>query len=86
VPTVNQVSDLLTGLQDARFGDVEVCELLQRAYKPVAERLRPADRMVAHTGFLIFARRLEHSQPTEDVDVRVLSVDSDVADTEIDAD
>jgi len=29
-----------------------------RYYKPVAERLRPTDRMVAHTGFLIFARAI----------------------------
>ena len=27
-----------------------------RHYKPVATRLRPTDRMVAHTGYLIFAR------------------------------
>ncbi|MGE5139035.1 MAG: putative signal transducing protein, partial [Rudaea sp.] len=36
--------------------EVEVCELLQRFFKPNAERLRPSDRMVAHTGYLIFAR------------------------------
>ena len=35
---------------------LEVCELLLRYYKPVPERLRPTDRMVAHTGYLIFAR------------------------------
>jgi tRNA (adenine57-N1/adenine58-N1)-methyltransferase len=27
-----------------------------RHYKPIATRLRPTDRMVAHTGYLIFAR------------------------------
>jgi tRNA (adenine57-N1/adenine58-N1)-methyltransferase len=63
VPTANQVSDLLVGLEQQAFRDVEVCELLLRSYKPVAERLRPADRMVAHTGYLIFARRLAQAPP-----------------------
>lgn len=57
LPTTNQVQDLLAGLESAPFGDIEVLELLLRRYKPVAERLRPDDRMVAHTGFLVFARR-----------------------------
>jgi len=30
-----------------------------RYYKPEPERIRPTDRMVAHTGFLIFGRRIE---------------------------
>jgi tRNA (adenine57-N1/adenine58-N1)-methyltransferase catalytic subunit len=29
---------------------------LLRTYKPVPDRLRPADTMNAHTGFLVFAR------------------------------
>jgi tRNA (adenine57-N1/adenine58-N1)-methyltransferase len=55
LPTSNQVSRFLTALEQYHFRHVEVCELLLRFYKPVAERLRPADRMVAHTGYLIFA-------------------------------
>ncbi|MBN1668443.1 MAG: tRNA (adenine-N1)-methyltransferase, partial [Anaerolineales bacterium] len=58
LPTTNQVSLLLTALEANHFGFVEVCEILLRYYKPIASRLRPADRMVAHTGFLIFARAL----------------------------
>jgi tRNA (adenine57-N1/adenine58-N1)-methyltransferase catalytic subunit len=58
VPTTNQVSALVEGLQEHRYFDVEVEELLLRAYKPVADRLRPADTMVGHTGYLIFARRI----------------------------
>lgn len=59
VPTTNQVSDLVAGLKRHCFGDVEVAELLLRDYKPVPERLRPADTMVGHTGYLIFARRID---------------------------
>ncbi len=58
VPTTNQVSDLLRGLEANGFLDLEVQELLLRNYKPLADRLRPADRMVAHTGFLVFARKV----------------------------
>jgi tRNA (adenine57-N1/adenine58-N1)-methyltransferase len=56
VPTTNQVSVLLSALEREQFEFVEVCELSLRYYKPVPERLRPTDRMVAHTGYLIFAR------------------------------
>jgi tRNA (adenine57-N1/adenine58-N1)-methyltransferase len=56
VPTTNQVVDLLGGLQRSGFGAVEVEEILLRPYKPVPGRLRPVDRMVAHTGYLVFAR------------------------------
>jgi tRNA (adenine57-N1/adenine58-N1)-methyltransferase len=63
VPTFNQVSTLLQALRRESFAFIEVCELLLRYYKPEPARLRPTDRMVAHTGFLTFARRIE---PGED--------------------
>jgi len=59
VPTFNQVETLLYSLRQEHFAFIEVCELLMRYYKPEPTRLRPTDRMVAHTGFLIFARRIE---------------------------
>ncbi len=65
VPTTNQVSTLLIGLQRSGFEFVEVCEVLIRYYKPVPERLRPTDRMIAHTGFLIFARAVRRSTVEE---------------------
>ena len=58
LPTAGQVSDLLRGLEANGFADLEVEELLLRPYKPSADRLRPADRMVAHTGYLVFARKV----------------------------
>ncbi len=58
LPTTNQVSHVLDALEEADFGLIEVEELLLRQYKAVSARLRPMDRMVAHTGYLIFARAL----------------------------
>ena len=56
LPTTNQVSLLLIALKREGYGFIDVCEVILRYYKPVPERLRPTDRMVAHTGYLIFAR------------------------------
>jgi tRNA (adenine57-N1/adenine58-N1)-methyltransferase len=64
VPTFNQVEKLLYVLRREHFAFIEVCELLMRYYKPEPTRLRPTDRMVAHTGYLTFGRRIE---PSEDV-------------------
>jgi len=58
LPTTNQVPSLLHALYYHNFAFTEVCEILLRFYKPNPERLRPTDRMVAHTGFLIFARKM----------------------------
>jgi tRNA (adenine57-N1/adenine58-N1)-methyltransferase len=58
LPTANQVSRLIGALEETHFGLIEVEELLLRPYKAVSARLRPMDRMVAHTGYLIFARAL----------------------------
>ena len=59
IPTFNQVEKTLMALRQNSFAFVEVCELLLRYYKPEPARIRPTDRMVAHTGFLVFARRIE---------------------------
>jgi tRNA (adenine57-N1/adenine58-N1)-methyltransferase len=63
IPTFNQVEKTLQALRQDKFAFVEVCELLLRYYKPEPARIRPTDRMVAHTGFLVFGRRIE---PGED--------------------
>ena len=62
LPTVNQVEKTLLALRMHRFAFIEVCEMLLRYYKPEPTRFRPTDRMVAHTGFLVFARRIEPSE------------------------
>ena len=62
VPTFNQIEKLLYALRREHFAFIEVCELLMRYYKPEPTRLRPTDRMIAHTGYLTFARRIELSE------------------------
>jgi tRNA (adenine57-N1/adenine58-N1)-methyltransferase catalytic subunit len=71
LPTTNQVSKLLIALHRENFAFIDVCEILLRYYKAVPERLRPTDRMVAHTGFLIFARSIqEGALPAEEDQIR----------------
>jgi tRNA (adenine57-N1/adenine58-N1)-methyltransferase len=62
IPTFNQVEKTLLALRQRKFAFIEVCEIFLRYYKAEPARLRPTDRMVAHTGFLIFARRVEPSE------------------------
>lgn len=59
IPTFNQVEKTLIALKVNKFAFVEVCEIMLRHYKSDPARIRPVDRMVAHTGYLIFARRIE---------------------------
>ncbi|MDW8066328.1 MAG: tRNA (adenine-N1)-methyltransferase [Aquificaceae bacterium] len=56
LPTANQVSALLKEMEHI-FCSIEVVEILHRHYKVNPERLRPQDTMVAHTGYLVFARK-----------------------------
>ena len=65
LPTTEQISLLLKGMETGPFDDIEVEEVFVRGWKPVADRLRPNDRMVAHTGFLVFARIQERSPEFE---------------------
>jgi len=61
-PTFNQIEKTLYALRQNNFAFLEVCEILLRYFKHEPSRLRPTDRMVAHTGFLVFARRIEPSE------------------------
>ena len=76
VPTTNQVQDILRALEPAGFGLIEVEEVITRSYKPVAERLRPKDRMIAHTGFLIFARAIIKPEPQPNAPAAADAVDT----------
>lgn len=58
-PNVSQVQRFFDGLRELQgFGMLEAYELLQRGWTVRGRSMRPSHRMVAHTGFLCFARRL----------------------------
>jgi tRNA (adenine57-N1/adenine58-N1)-methyltransferase len=58
-PNVSQVQRFFDCLREVRgFGMLEAFELLQRGWTVRGRSMRPSHRMVAHTGFLCFARRL----------------------------
>lgn len=57
LPTANQVERTLPVLRHNGFLLIDVVEIWLRHYQPEADRFRPVDRMVAHTGYLIFARK-----------------------------
>jgi tRNA (adenine57-N1/adenine58-N1)-methyltransferase len=64
LPNTNQVYILLKELQAQSFAYLEVSEILLRYYRADPARLRPVDRMVAHTGYLIFGRKISFPDPT----------------------
>jgi tRNA (adenine57-N1/adenine58-N1)-methyltransferase len=66
-PTTNQVIRLLGALDKHGFSFIEVVEVFLRYYRTVSHRLRPVDRMVAHTGYLVFGRPMlvDPDQPAE---------------------
>ncbi|MEO5888111.1 MAG: tRNA (adenine-N1)-methyltransferase [Anaerolineales bacterium] len=69
IPTFNQVEKTLYSLRRNKYAFLEVCEILLRYYQPEPSRLRPTDRMVAHTGFLVFARKIEPSEDPRGVEL-----------------
>lgn len=58
LPTTQQVTLLIEALKRNRFGFLEVCEIMLRYYRADENKFRPSDRMVGHTGYLIFGRSL----------------------------
>ena len=63
LPTTNQILKLLVELRRQQFAFIEVSEIMLRHYQAEEAKFRPTDRMVAHTGYLIFARPI--SPPTK---------------------
>ena len=69
LPTTNQVIKLLITLRQNDFAFVDVCDISLKYYKSEPLRFRPADRMIAHTGYLIFARSVNIDRSTVDQDL-----------------
>jgi tRNA (adenine57-N1/adenine58-N1)-methyltransferase catalytic subunit len=87
LPTTNQVIKLLVSLRREEFAFIDVFEVSLRYYKPEPTRFRPTDRMVAHTGFLIFARPIivdkEHADRKLLLETGAISVIPDDENTDI---
>ena len=65
-PNASQVQQFSDRLRETGgFGLLETVEVLERNWTVRGRSLRPAHRMVAHTGFLTFARRLAGSDVFE---------------------
>lgn len=58
IPTVLQMKQLVDELRADAFAAVEIIETLQRFWHVKDRSVRPEHRMVAHSGFLVIARRL----------------------------
>ena len=62
VPTAIQLKEVRDALAtDSNFALAETVEILERPWHADPRSLRPAHRMVAHTAFLTFARRVAES-------------------------
>jgi tRNA (adenine57-N1/adenine58-N1)-methyltransferase len=60
VPTVPQVVQTVEALQRAAvFGMIETFETLLRTWSIQGRSVRPDHRMVAHSGFITVARKIE---------------------------
>ena len=65
LPTTNQVIKLMISLERHDFVFIDVCEIALRFYQSDPVKFRPVDRMVAHTGYLIFARSVLKTKADE---------------------
>ena len=57
-PTYNQVEKCVENLEKHNFVYIETLELLLRYIQVSTGKTRPVDRMVSHTGFLTFGRKI----------------------------
>ena len=74
LPTTNQVCRMVESLRQEHFAFIDVLEIAMRFYKAESDRFRPVDRMVAHTGYLVFARPVTY---VEDQEVATLLDETD---------
>jgi len=91
LPTVPQVMQTVETLRGAgTFGLLETVEVLMRPWNIDGRSVRPAHRMVAHTGFLVTARRVEPGADPAGIMSRAAALSSEEAgqpdDDEVDRD
>ena len=68
-PTMNQIEKTATELKKAGYADIDCVELLIRTMEAREGMTRPSMRMIGHTTYLVFARKVqkqEHSPPAQE--------------------
>ena len=58
LPGINQTAELRQALEHSGFAMAESFEILKRTWHIEGRSVRPDHRMVAHTGFVTYARLL----------------------------
>jgi len=71
-PTYNQVEKCVENLEEQGFVYIETVELLLRYIRVSTGKTRPVDRMVGHTGFLTFGRKILSKKESIDDSTEVL--------------
>lgn len=88
VPTVPQAQQMVESLRGSgMFALVETLEVLLRPWNIDGRSVRPAHRMVAHTGFLVFGRRVQPGAGTLHTPAAAAETDArdrDADDVEVD--
>ena len=81
LPTILQVHDLVMALKTAgTFDVIETVEILARPWSVGGRSVRPAQRMVGHTGFIVTARKCDPLHAAEAKDAPEEPDDSKGAD------
>jgi tRNA (adenine57-N1/adenine58-N1)-methyltransferase len=73
---MNQIEKTATELKRSGFVDVDTVELMIRTMEAREGMTRPSMRMIGHTTYLVFARKVQKQEQAPDY------VDSDVEETE----
>ena len=63
-PTMNQIEKTATQLKKSGYADVDCVELMIRNMEARDGMTRPSMRMIGHTTYLVFARKVEKLQET----------------------
>lgn len=62
-PTMNQIEKTATELRRAGFADIDCVELMIRNVEAREGMTRPSMRMIGHTTYLVFARKVQKPDP-----------------------
>jgi tRNA (adenine57-N1/adenine58-N1)-methyltransferase len=63
-PTMNQIEKTAVQLKKSGYADIDCVELMIRNVEAREGMTRPSMRMIGHTTYLVFARKVEKLQET----------------------